>query len=71
MARNPEIVTIDPDLGSRAETKRAAQLAHFDVVGESGHGVEAVKVDSGNTGKLVLGSLEEGARPEEPTSGST
>src|SRR5438067_765756 len=44
MARNPEIVTIDPDLGSRAETKRAAQLAHFSVIGEAGYGVEAVTV---------------------------
>jgi hypothetical protein len=36
MARNPEIITIDPDLGSRAETKRAVQLAHMNVVGEAG-----------------------------------
>jgi pilus assembly protein CpaE len=59
MARNPEIVTIDPDLGSRAETKRAAQLAHFTVVGESGYGVEAVTVAREHPCDLFLVSMEE------------
>ncbi len=59
MARNPEIVTIDPDLGSRAETKRAAQLAHFTVVGEAGYGVEAVTVAKEHTPDIFLVSVEE------------
>lgn len=59
MARNPEIVTIDPDLGSRAETKRAIQLAHFSVVGEAGYGVEAVTVAQERTPDMFLVSVEE------------
>src|SRR5438132_440670 len=59
MARNPEIVTIDPDLGSRAETKRAAQLAHFSVIGEAGYGVEAVTVAKEHTPDVFLISFEE------------
>ena len=59
MARNPEIVTVDPDLGSRAETKRAVQLAHFTVVGEAGYGVEAVTVAKEHTPDVFLVSFEE------------
>jgi pilus assembly protein CpaE len=59
MARNPEIVTVDPDLSSRAETKRAVQLAHFQVVGESGYGVEAVTVAKETPPDVFLVSVEE------------
>lgn len=59
MARNPEIVTIDPDLSSRAETKRAVQLAHFQVIGESGYGVEAVTVAKETPPDVFVVSVEE------------
>jgi len=59
MARNPEVVTVDPDLGSRAETKRAVQLAHFSVVGEGGYGVEAVTVAKERPSDVFLVSVEE------------
>jgi pilus assembly protein CpaE len=59
MARNPEVVTIDPDLGSRAETKRAVQIAHFSVTGESGYGVEAVTVAREHQPDIFLVSVEE------------
>ncbi|MHB8377322.1 MAG: AAA family ATPase [Dehalococcoidia bacterium] len=59
MARNPEIVTVDPDLGTRAETKRAAQIAHFTVVGEAAYGVEAVTVAKEHTPDVFLVSFEE------------
>jgi pilus assembly protein CpaE len=59
MARNPEIVTVDPDLGSRAETKRAVQLAHFSVVGEGGYGVEAVTVAKERSSDVFLVAVEE------------
>jgi pilus assembly protein CpaE len=59
MARNPEIVTVDPDLGSRADTKRAVQLAHFSVVGEAGYGVEAVTVSKEHPPDVFLVSVEE------------
>jgi pilus assembly protein CpaE len=59
MARNPQIVTVDPDLGARAETKRAAQIAHFEVVGEAGYGVEAVTVAKEHSPDVFLVSFEE------------
>jgi pilus assembly protein CpaE len=59
MARNPEVVTIDPDLSSRAETKRAIQLAHFEIVGESGYGVEAVTVAKETPPDVFVVSVEE------------
>ena len=59
MARNPEVVTVDPDLSSRAESKRAIQLAHFQIVGESGYGVEAVTVARENPPDVFLVSVEE------------
>lgn len=59
MARNPEVVTVDPDLGSRAETKRAVQLAHFSVVGEGGYGVEAVTVAKERSSDVFLVAVEE------------
>lgn len=59
MARNPEIVTVDPELGSRAETKRAAQLAHFTVIGEAGYGVEAVTVARESVPDVFLVAVEE------------
>ena len=59
MARNPEIVTVDPDLGSRAETKRALQMSHFTVIGEAGYGVEAVTVARERPPDVFLVSVEE------------
>src|SRR5438045_3841794 len=59
MARNPEIVTVDPDLGSRAEARRAVQLAHFSVGGEAGYGVEAVTVAKEHTPDVFIVSVEE------------
>src|SRR5581483_4500467 len=59
MARNPEVVTVDPDLGSRADTKRAVQLAHFSVVGEAGYGVEAVTVAKERPPDFFLVAMEE------------
>jgi len=59
MARNPEVVTVDPDLSSRAETKRAVQLAHFEVAGEAGYGVEAVTVAKERNPDVFLVSVEE------------
>jgi hypothetical protein len=44
MARTPEAVTVDPDLSSRGDMKRALQMAHFTVTGEAGYGIEAVTV---------------------------
>lgn len=59
MARTPECVIIDPDPGSRADSKRAVTLAHFAVVGEAGYGIEAVTVANANTPDFFLVSAEE------------
>ncbi len=59
MARTPECVIIDPDPGSRADSKRAVTLAHFAVVGEAGYGIEAITVANANTPDFFLVSAEE------------
>lgn len=59
MARNPEILIIDPDPGSRAETKRALELSHFTVVGEAGHGIEAVTLARERPPDVFILSMEE------------
>jgi len=59
MARNPEILIIDPDPSSRAETKRALELSHFTVVGEAGHGIEAVSLAKERPPDIFIVSMEE------------
>lgn len=59
MARNPEILIVDPDPGSRAETKRALELSHFTVVGEAGHGIEAVTLARERPPDVFIVSMEE------------
>jgi pilus assembly protein CpaE len=59
MARTPEVVTVDPDLSSRAEVKRAVQVAHFTVTGEAGYGIEAVTVAQEKLPDVFLVSVEE------------
>jgi pilus assembly protein CpaE len=59
MARNPEILIVDPDLDSRAETKRSLELAHFTVVGEAGYGIEAVTVAREHPPDIFIVSMEE------------
>ena len=59
MARTPECVVIDPDLGSRADTRRALTLTHFTVIGEGGYGIEAVTVAKESTPDVFLVCVEE------------
>jgi pilus assembly protein CpaE len=59
MARTPEAVVIDPDLGTRADIKRALMLAHFNVPGEAGYGIEAVSVAKEHSPDVFLVSVEE------------
>lgn len=59
MARTPEVVTVDPDLSSRADMKRALQMAHFAVTGEAGYGIEAVTVAQEKLPDVFLVSVEE------------
>jgi pilus assembly protein CpaE len=59
MARTPEVVTVDPDLSSRADLKRALQMAHFTATGEAGYGIEAVTVAQEKLPDVFLVSVEE------------
>jgi pilus assembly protein CpaE len=59
MARTPEAVIIDPDLGTRADIKRALTLAHFSVSGEAGYGIEAVSVGKDEAPDVFIVSVEE------------
>ena len=59
MARTPEAVIIDPDLGTRADIKRALMLAHFTVSGEAGYGIEAVSVAKEQVPDVFIVSVEE------------
>jgi len=59
MARTPDCVVIDPDLGSRADVKRALILAHFTVSGEAGYGIESVTVAKEFTPDVLVVSVEE------------
>jgi pilus assembly protein CpaE len=59
MAQTPEVVTVDPDLGSRADMKRVLQTAHLTVAGEAGYGIEAVTVAQERLPDLFLVSVEE------------
>lgn len=61
MARDPEIVIIDPDLDARADTKHMLAIAQFTVVGEADYGIEAVTVAREHTPDLFLISMEEPA----------
>lgn len=59
MPRTPEVIIIDPDFITRADVKRALQLAHFTVTGEAGYGIEAVTVAREHQADVFLVSLEE------------
>ncbi len=59
MARTPEVVLVDPDLNSRAETKHTVQLAHLTTIGEAGYGIEAVTVAQEHTPDVFLVAVEE------------
>lgn len=59
MARTPECLIVDADLGTRADTKRALTLAHFAVVGEAGYGIEAVTVAKESPPDIFLVAVEE------------
>ncbi len=59
MAQTPEVVTVDPDLSSRADMKRVLQIAHLTVAGEAGYGIEAVTVAQERLPDLFLVSVEE------------
>ena len=42
MPKNLDIVVVDPDVNSRADTTRALALSNFNVSGEASYGIDAV-----------------------------
>ncbi|MCH8813614.1 MAG: AAA family ATPase [Chloroflexi bacterium] len=59
MARNPEVVIIDPDLDVRAELKRTLEVGTFTVTGVADYGIEAVTVAQERSPDVFLVSMEE------------
>lgn len=59
MARNPEVVIVDPDLDMRAELNRMLTVSQFAVVGESDYGIEAVTVAKEHPPDVFLVAMEE------------
>lgn len=59
MARNPEIIIVNPDIEARADTARALTVGQFTVVGEADYGIEAVNAAREHTPDIFLVSMEE------------
>lgn len=59
MARNPEIVIIDPSLEVRADLARMLDAAQFTVVGDSDYGIDAVSAAKEHPPDVFLISMEE------------
>ena len=59
MPKNLEVVVIDPDINSRADTNRALTLARFTVTGEAGYGIEAVTMANEKQPDILVLAMEE------------
>ena len=59
MARDPEIIIIDPDVDARTDTKHMLEVGNLNVVGEAGYGIEAVSATKEHPPDLFLVSVEE------------
>jgi pilus assembly protein CpaE len=59
LPKNLEVIVVDPDISSRAETKRALTMAHFSVTGEAGYGIDAVTMAREKNPDVVLLAMEE------------
>jgi len=59
VARNPEIIIIDPNIEARSDTVRALTVGQLTVVGEADYGIEAVNAAKEHTPDIFLVSMEE------------
>jgi pilus assembly protein CpaE len=57
--KNLEVVVVDPDINSRADTIRALTLAHFAVTGDAGFGIDAVTMAKQKAPDVIVLSMEE------------
>jgi pilus assembly protein CpaE len=59
LPNNLEVVVIDPDVNSRADTNRALTIAHFSVSGEAGYGIDAVSMAKEKNPDIIVLAMEE------------
>ncbi|MPZ50179.1 MAG: AAA family ATPase [Dehalococcoidia bacterium] len=59
MPKNLEVVVVDPDVNSRADTNRALTIARFSVSGEAGYGIDAVTMAKDKNPDIIVLSMEE------------
>ncbi len=59
MPKNLDIVVVDPDVNSRADTARALQLSDFNVSGEAAYGIDAVTMVKDKNPEVVVLSMDE------------
>ena len=59
MPKNLEVVVVDPDVNSRADTNRSLSLSHFTVSGEAGYGIDAVSMAKEKDPDVIVLAMEE------------
>ena len=59
MPKNLDIVVVDPDVNSRADTTRALVLSNFNVSGEASYGIDAVTMVKDKNPEIVVLSMDE------------
>ena len=59
MPKNLEVVVVDPDVNSRADTNRALTVGHFSVTGEAGYGIDAVTMAKDKNPDVIVLAMEE------------
>jgi pilus assembly protein CpaE len=59
LPNNLEVVVVDPDSNSRADTNRALTMARFTVSGEAGYGIDAVTMAREKNPDVVVLAMEE------------
>ena len=59
MPKNLDIVVVDPDVNSRADTARALSLSNFNVCGEAAYGIDAVTMVKDKNPEIVVLSMDE------------
>ncbi len=59
MPRNLEVVVVDPDVNSRADTTRALTIGRFTVCGEAAYGIDAVSMAREKNPDVIVLSIEE------------
>ncbi|HXH21452.1 MAG TPA: AAA family ATPase [Dehalococcoidia bacterium] len=59
MPKNLEVVVVDPDVNSRADTNRALLMSHFTVSGEAGYGIDAVSMARDKNPDVIVLAMEE------------